>query len=161
MGKSNINRSLRSAEVAKYLATNVAKPECESHIRPLLGLSNPAQQVDCYRQALEAAAEKRPMKSTDVAKAVHAVQHTDQPSSACSSLETVESQRNTIITRLQRSVIRDLVHRDVTALLAFEAAVIRFQSEWLASHDADGDVVPDAGPHTGGNMQDGGDGTDA
>lgn len=162
MGKSNINRSLRSAEVAKHLATNVAKPERESHIRPLLQLSDPAQQVDCYRQALEAATtEKRPMKSTDVAKAVHAVQNGGEPSLAYPIQQSVECQRNTVITRLQRLLLRDLVHRDVNALLAFEEALIRFQSEWFASHEAGVDAGNAIAPQDGVIVQEGGSGTDA
>ena len=55
MGKSNVNRLLKCAEVAELLATNVAKPEREAHIRPLLRLNDPVEREHAYRKAVDQA----------------------------------------------------------------------------------------------------------
>lgn len=73
MGRSNINRCIRSAEVAQNLSTIVFRSTREAHIHPLLKLPDADKQVACYRQALAVAeAEDRPLKASDVASAVRA-----------------------------------------------------------------------------------------
>ena len=80
MGKSNANRQARSGQVATLLATNVAKPEREGHVRPLLRLDEPGQQITAYGNALaRTEADGKPLTGTYVTRAVREILASNKP----------------------------------------------------------------------------------
>jgi hypothetical protein len=129
MGKSNMNRQLQTTKVAQLLATNVAKPEREAHVRPLLQLDDPKEQIEAFRNAFaQAQQDKKPLTAVLVARAVRemrtaqGIPQQDSPPNLSKS---------GLITQISRAVIRDLEGLSIAQLEAFEKACLSFKSEWL------------------------------
>ncbi len=73
VSRANVNRQCRTARIAKVVATIVAKPKKESHVRPLLLLEDEADQIEAYRNADKAATKKKPLNASMVTAAVKAI----------------------------------------------------------------------------------------
>ena len=128
MGKSNVNRSIQSAEVAMRLATIVAKPRHESHIRPLLQLNDADQQVECFQSALETARiQNRAVKASDVAAAVRVkLQPSTSVLDAPAKPMAVE-----VMKRITRSLLQGLDKQSLEVLTRFEGDLVRFKRDWF------------------------------
>lgn len=131
MGKSNLNRMIRSGDVAHLLATNVAKPECEAHIRPLLRLEDAAQQVQAYQNAVNRAkSDDKPLTATHVVRAVREIRTAQQ---APADPTTPLPSKGTLMTLISRAMTRDLEKLSLEQLQDFKDACLEFKTRWLAN----------------------------
>lgn len=61
-------------------AANVAKPEGEAHVRPLLRMSDPIQQIEAYREAVaQTKTDGKPLSAVSVTKAVREIHDALKP----------------------------------------------------------------------------------
>ena len=132
MGKSNCNRKLQTTQVARLLATRVAKPVCEGHIRPLLRLTDPAEQEQAFRKAVDRAKKaNKPLTGAFVAQEVRVIRAAQRDSDIPSPIRPVT--KADLLTQISRAVIRDLEALSSEQLQAFEKACLEFKSDWLAA----------------------------
>jgi hypothetical protein len=133
IGRSNVNRLLQSTEVAKRVATIVAEPVREAHVRPLLCLTDPNAQVCAFTQALERARkDKKPLTGAYVSRAVREISADVRPA----TVETTVTKAG-FLTRITRDLARGLEKLAIEQLETFEKALANFKSAWLETHVAE------------------------
>ena len=131
MGKSNVNRQLQCSQVAKHLATNVAIPLLEGHVRPLLRLNDPAKQVLAFQQAVDQAKkENKPLTALHVTRAVRESRTAEEQVSQEAPTPVTKAD---VITRIMRAIINGLEKLSTEELRAFEAALKEFKEKWLGA----------------------------
>lgn len=131
MGRSNLNRQLRSTQIAKLLATNVATPLREAHVRPLLRLEEPEQQMEAFNRAMAQAKEKKkPFTAAFVTRAVNGILDAEKPGDIAQKPVT----KDELITRISRYTTRDLEKLPLEMIEEFEKAVAKFKVTWLNAH---------------------------
>lgn len=133
MSRSNANRQCQSMAIAQTLATLVAKPEKEEHVRPLLRLKDVDDQIEAFRKARDQAkTEKKPLTGGRVRRAVREILDAqmalrEKPDDA----ELRPLTKADVITRIRRETGRYLERLEVEQLEQFEVAVAEFMACWL------------------------------
>ncbi len=131
MSRTNVDRQCQTLAIAQLLPTNVAKPEKEAHVRPLLGLKNVDQQIEAYQQAVaEAAEKKKPLTGSMVSRAVREILDAENPGDAAPKPPT----KSDVITRITRETTRGLEKLPIDQIEEFEKAVAEFKAAWLSNH---------------------------
>lgn len=137
MSKSNANRQCQSLAVANILATRVANPANEGHVRPLHRLKDEAEQVEAYRKAVEKAdAEKKPLTGKRVADAVKEMLKARNPEPT----EPRPLMKADVTTRILRDINRYLEKLPIGRLEEFEKAIGAFKESWIKEHPVIGQV---------------------
>jgi hypothetical protein len=73
-GRSNADRISASAGIAEMLPADIAKPETEAQVRPLLSLTDASQRLQAYRIAVARSNKQgRPLAGSDVSRAVREI----------------------------------------------------------------------------------------
>lgn len=140
MGKANANRRLQTARVAERLATNVANPELEGHVRPLLRLGDQAEQITAFQQAVtRAKVENKPLTAAFVERAVREIENSHRYEKVAVSSAT----KGAVIKQIRSALTRDLEKLSLDQLEAFQTACLEFKEHWLAEVEpAEGRGVP-------------------
>ena len=119
MTKSNANRRIQTGEVAQDLATIVVKPERESHVRPLLQLTNRDEQIGAFREAVDQAMrENKPLSAKHVSQAVRKRLPKDE-----SQLEAPDAEKTALIAKIRRNIVPALEAMSLQDLIMFESSV--------------------------------------
>ncbi len=126
MGKTNVNRLLQCAEVAAFLATKVAAPKREAHVRPLLRLRNNHARAAAFQRALNIA-EKAGKNLTGALINRTVKDAIEKPVPEVSTGPT----KAAVMTRICRSIASGLEEFDVLQLERLETALASFKAEWL------------------------------
>ncbi len=131
MGKSNVDRLLQCAEIADDLATIVAAPKRENHVRPLLKLDDPSKRRVAYKNAVDLAAKTgKPFTGTLVAGAVRDL----RPPALESPPPTVVRTKADLLTRITRNIARGLERLEENELQRLGTVLENCKNTWLKEH---------------------------
>lgn len=137
-GKSNVNRRLQCTQIAKLVATNVAIPLLEGHVRPLLRLNDPVEQVQAFQQAVDQAKEKKkPLTAVFVTRAVRKILDDGKPGQVDHG-----PTKSGVITQIHRDLTRGLESRPLEQLQEFATALGDFKESWLKAHPSPDEPAP-------------------
>lgn len=126
ISRTNADRLCQTGAIAQRLATNVAKPEKEAHIRPLLRLESQDQQIEAFQTAVDRAKGKSltgPMVQKAVAEILKA--------SAVPAQGPKPPTKADVITQISRAVICELEKLNMNQLEAFKKDVEEFKASWI------------------------------
>lgn len=107
----------------------MVKPERESHIRPLLKLTDSAEQEQAYKSAVDqASVSNKPLTAILVTRAVREIEAA-KPRTAGTDRKNA---KDDLMTQISRLMLRDLESLGLEQLQAFEIACVAFKKGWLA-----------------------------
>ena len=119
MTRQNADRLCLTGQIARELTTIVVKPRCESHVRPLLKLSDRAQQIGAFREAVDQAMrENKPLSAKHVSQAVRKRLPKDK-----SQLEAPDAEKTALIAKIRRNIVPVLEAMPLQELIMFESSV--------------------------------------
>ena len=132
-GKSNVNRLIRCSQVAKLVATFVAIPLLEAHVRPLLKLKDPEKQVQAFQQAVADAKKKKKKKFTAVfvKRAVRAILDADM-AGVPPPIKSETQKKREIIDKLEDAFIDGLENEAIQTIQLVLQRLPKWREKLLA-----------------------------